>query len=160
MEKRGGRVKELLEKYPRSMESLLDILHELQDAQPRHYLTRDALRAAAEHVGAPLSEVVSTATFYSMYSMTPRGRHIVRICESPPCQLVGADTLLGLLSAQLGVAVGGTTEDGAFTLETTSCLGVCGVAPAMMVDAELYGNLTEKRVTDVLADVRRRDAAG
>lgn len=152
-------MKDLLAKYPPSMESLLDILHELQDAEPRHYLTRDALLAVAEYLDVPLSDVVSTATFYSMYSLTPRGRHIVRICESPPCQLVGADSLVELLSAELGVAVGGTTADGAFTLETTSCLGVCGVAPAMMVDDELYGNLTKEKVIRVIADVRRSDAA-
>jgi NADH:ubiquinone oxidoreductase subunit E len=152
-------VKELLEKYPPSMESLLDILHELQAAEPRHYLTPDALRATAVYLNVPLSEVVSTATFYSMYSLSPRGRHIVRICESPPCQLVGADSLLDLLAAHLRVAVGGTTEDGVFTLETTSCLGVCGVAPAMMVDDELYGKLTKEKLIGVIADVRRSDAA-
>lgn len=152
-------MKELLEKYPPSMESLLDILHELQAAEPRHYLTPDALRATAVYLNVPLSEVVSTATFYSMYSLSPRGRHIVRICESPPCQLVGADSLLDLLAAHLRVAVGGTTEDGVFTLETTSCLGVCGVAPAMMVDDELYGKLTKEKLIGVIADVRRSDAA-
>jgi NADH:ubiquinone oxidoreductase subunit E len=152
-------VKELLEKYPPSMESLLDILHELQAAEPRHYLTPDALRATAVYLNVPLSEVVSTATFYSMYSLSPRGKHIVRICESPPCQLVGADSLLDLLAAHLRVAVGGTTEDGVFTLETTSCLGVCGVAPAMMVDDELYGKLTKEKLIGVIADVRRSDAA-
>ena len=152
-------MRELLEKYPPSMESLLDILHELQAAEPRHYLTPDALRATAVYLNVPLSEVVSTATFYSMYSLSPRGRHIVRICESPPCQLVGADSLLDLLAAHLRVAVGGTTEDGVFTLETTSCLGVCGVAPAMMVDGELYGKLTKEKLIGVIADVRRSDAA-
>jgi len=152
-------VKELLEKYPPSMESLLDILHELQDAEPQHYLTRDALRAVAEYLDVPLSDVVSTATFYSMYSLTPRGRHIVRICVSPPCQLVGAESLLEILCTELGIATGETTSDGVFTLETTSCLGVCGVAPAMMVDSELYGNLTKEKVVRVIADVRRSDAA-
>lgn len=152
-------MKERLAKYPPTMESLLDILHELQDAEPQHYLTRDALRAVAEYLDVPLSDVVSTATFYSMYSLTPRGRHIIRICVSPPCQLVGAQSLLEILAAELGIAVGGTTADGAFTLETTSCLGVCGVAPAMMVDDELYGNLTRDKVVRVIADVRRSDAA-
>ena len=152
-------MKELLEKYPPSMESLLDILHELQAAEPRHYLTRDALRAVAEYVNVPLSEVVSTATFYSMYSLAPRGRHIVRICESPPCQLVGADSLLDLLTEQFGVAVGETTPDGAFTLETTSCLGACAEAPSMMVDDEVYGNLTKEKALSVIAEVSRSDAA-
>jgi NADH:ubiquinone oxidoreductase subunit E len=148
----------LLEKYPRSTEYLLDILHELQDADPRRYLSPEALRVAAEHVNAPLSGVVSTATFYSMFSLKPRGRHIVRLCESPPCQLVGAESLLSILAEYLRVDVGGTTGDGAFTLETTSCLGVCGVAPAMMIDEELYGNLTRDRVIEILDRWRRDDA--
>ena len=153
-------MRSLLEKYPRSTEHLLDMLHDLQEAEPRNYLTREALHAVADHLDLPLSSVVSTATFYSMYSLKPRGRHIIRICESPPCQIVGAESLLELLQKHLGVGVGETTDDEAFTLETSSCLGVCGVAPAMMVDEELFGNLTATRVVDVIEDVRRRDAAG
>ena len=153
-------MKSLLEKYPPSTEHMLDMLHDLQAAEPRNYLTRDALRAVAEYLEVPLSTVVSTATFYSMYSLKPRGRHIIRICESPPCQIVGAESLIDLLSKHLGIAVGETTSDEAFTLETSSCLGVCGVAPAMMIDEELYGNLTAARVVDVIEDVRRRDATG
>ena len=112
----------------------------------------------ADYLSVPLSEVVSTATFYTMYSLKPRGRHIIRLCESPPCQLVGAESLLEILSVHLGVGVGETSEDGAFTLETASCLGVCGVAPAMMIDAELYGNLTKERIVEALQSVRRNDA--
>jgi NADH:ubiquinone oxidoreductase subunit E len=152
-------VNQLLEKHPRSRESLLDILHELQDADPRRYVSNDALRAVAEYVNVPLSEVVSTATFYSMYSRSPRGRHIVRICESPPCHLAGATNLLAVLMKQLGVKAGGTTADGAFTLETTSCLGLCAEAPAMMIDERTYGSLTPERLATVIADVRRNDAA-
>jgi len=136
---------------------MLDMLHDLQDAEPRNYLTEEALRAVAEYVEIPVSDVVSTATFYTMFSLKPRGRHIVRLCESPPCQLVGAESLLEILSAQLGVAVGETTADGVFTLETTSCLGVCGVSPAMMIDKEVHGNLTKERVVKALAAARRSD---
>jgi len=153
-------VRRLLEKYAPSKEHMLDMLHDLQQDEPRNYLTRDALRAVAEYVNISLSEVVSTATFYSMYSLAPRGRHIIRICESPPCQLVGAESLIDLLAQHLGIAVGETTDDGAFTLETTSCLGVCGVAPAMMIDEELVGNLTPARIVDAIEAVRRRDATG
>jgi NADH-quinone oxidoreductase subunit E len=153
-------VKSLLETYPRSTEHLLDMLHDLQEAEPRNYLTRGALRTVAEYLDLPLSDVVSTATFYSMYSLKPRGRHIIRVCESPPCQIVGAESLIDLLGRHLGIAVGETTEDGLFTLETSSCLGVCGVAPAMMVGEELYGNLTPARVIDVIETLRRQDATG
>lgn len=149
---------ELLRKFPRSMESLLDILHAIQDADPQHHLSDEALQAAAEYLGAPLSEVVSTATFYTMYSRTPRGRHIIRLCESPPCQLLGAETLGEVVADSLGIAVGETTADGAFTLETTSCLGACAEGPAMMVDDRVYGDLTKEKVLSVIAEVRRSDA--
>jgi NADH-quinone oxidoreductase subunit E len=147
-------LRELLESYEPDPTNLLDILHDVQAADERNHLSRDALREVADYVGLPTSSVISSATFYSMFSLVPRGRHILRICESPPCQLVGAESLLDLLIEQLGVDVGETTEDGAFTLETSSCLGVCGVAPAMMIDEELYGNLTKERLTGILEAVR------
>ena len=151
-------MKKLLEKHPRSKESLLDILHELQGAEPRSYLSDDALRTVAEYVKVPLAEVVSTATFYTMYSRVPRGRHIIRMCESPPCHLAGAENLLKALAEHLGVEVGGTTSDGAVTLETSSCLGVCAEAPAMMIDDRVYGNLTKEKALGAIAEVRRSDA--
>jgi len=153
-------VRDLLECYPPSTEYMLDMLHDLQDAEPRHYLTKEALRAVAAYVDVPLSEIISTATFYTMYSLKPRGRHIIRLCESPPCQLVGAESILDILKSHLGIDVGETTEDDAFTLETSSCLGVCGVAPAMMIDKELYGGLTAAGVVDAVEKVRRNDASG
>jgi NADH:ubiquinone oxidoreductase subunit E len=152
-------MKKLLEKHPRLKDSLLEILHELQDAEPTHHLSDDALRAVAEYVDIPLAEVVSTATFYTMYSRTPRGRHIIRMCESPPCHLVGAENLVKAVAEHLGVEVGGTTLDGSMTLETSSCLGLCAEGPAMMIDDRTYGLLTREKVLAAIAEVRRSDAA-
>jgi NADH:ubiquinone oxidoreductase subunit E len=152
-------MKKLLEKHPRSKDSLLEILHEVQDAQPTHHLSDDALRTVAEYVGIPLAEVVSTATFYTMYSRTPRGRHIIRICESPPCHLAGAENLLKAVAQHLGVEVGGTTPDGSMTLETSSCLGLCAEGPAMMIDDRTYGGLTREKALTAIAEIRRSDAA-
>ena len=153
-------VKEVLEAYEPTAESLLEILHDVQAADPRNHLSREALRAVAEYVRVPLSTIVSSASFYSMFSLTPRGRHIIRLCASPPCQLLGAESLLDALIDALGVEVGQTTEDGMFTLETSSCLGICGVAPAMMIDEELYGNLTKKRLIEILEAVRSETDGG
>ena len=152
-------MKELLTRYPATTEYMLDMLHDLQDAEPKNYLKPEALQAVADYVSVPLSEVVSTATFYTMYSLKPRGKHVIRLCESPPCQLVGAESMLDILSAHLGIEVGQTTADGVFTLETTSCLGVCGVAPAMMIDAELHGNLTKEHIVAAIESVRGSDAS-
>ncbi len=145
---------ELISKYPRSREYLLLILHELQRANPRNYLTPEDLRLAADYLNLPLSAVHDTVTFYTMFSLRPRGKHIIRLCDSPPCHLAGSWSLLSALKRELGIEVGETTPDGLFTLELTSCLGVCGVAPAMMVDDEVYGNLTEERLREILDSYR------
>lgn len=144
----------IVQRYPRARDQLLAILHELQRANPRNYLTGEDLRLVAEYLDLPLSQVHDAVTFYSMFSLVPRGRHIIRLCDSPPCHLAGAWSLLAALREELGVGVGETTPDGLFTLELTGCLGVCGVAPAMMIDDEVYGNLDLERLREILADYR------
>lgn len=141
----------LLARYPRSPEVLLALLHELQAANPGQHLLPEDLALAAGHVGLPLSKVHDAVTFYSMFSLKPRGRHIIRLCSSPNCHLAGAWSALEELKRHLGVEVGGTTPDGRFTLELTSCLGACGVAPVMMVDDEVVGNLNPERIAATLA---------
>ena len=145
----------ILEKYDKQPDNLLGLLHDLQDAHEQHYLTPDNMRAAAQHLGLPFSFVHGVATFYTMFSLTPRGRHIVRICQSPPCHLLGATDVSKELIKALGVRFGETTGDGLFTLEMSSCLGVCGVAPAMMIDGDVYGNLTPTRIREIIEDKRR-----
>jgi len=152
-------VQELLNKYPPVREHLLEMLHDLQDHNSQHYLSNEALAGVASYLNLPLSEVKGVASFYSMFSFTPRGRHVIRVCESPPCQLCGATTVLEELKRVLGVGLGETTKDNQFTLETTSCLGACGVAPAMMIDDEVYGNLTPERIRAIIERIRREDAA-
>ncbi len=148
-------VQAILSKYDKQPNNLLVLLHDLQDAHEQHYLTPDSMRAAAEHLGLPSSFVHGVATFYTMFSLKPRGRHIVRICQSPPCHLLGATDVSKELMKALGIRFGETTPDGLFTLEMSSCLGVCGVAPAMMIDGEVYGNLTVPRIREIIDDKRR-----
>jgi NADH-quinone oxidoreductase subunit E len=146
---------EIIIKYDPSAENLLSILHDLQDAREQHYLTDPDLRIAAEYLHLPFSFVHGVATFYTMFSLTPRGKHIIRICQSPPCHLMGATTIGEELIRLLKVGFGQTTPDGLFSLEISSCLGVCGVAPAMMINDEVYGNLTPRRVQEILAEKGR-----
>lgn len=152
-------MEKLLQKYRPVRENLLDILHEVQENDPRHYLSDAALKAVASYLGMTPAEVKGTASFYSMFSFTPRGKYVIRVCDSPPCQLMGATSIVEKLAEILGISVGQTTEDGLFTLETTSCLGVCGVAPAMMINDRVYGNLTAERLAEVIDRVRRGNEA-
>lgn len=146
---------DILKKYQPSPDNLLAILHEIQDEKELHFLDEDDLRRAAEYLELPYSFVHGVATFYTMFSLTPRGRNIVRICQSPPCHLMGATDISRELVKLLGVKFGHTTPCGSFTLEMTSCLGVCGVAPAMMINDRVYGNLTPTRIKEIIEEKRR-----
>jgi NADH:ubiquinone oxidoreductase subunit E len=145
----------ILKGYERSADHLLAILHDIQDASPGHYLSEADMRAAADYLGLPYSTVHGVATFYTMYSLKPRGKNLVRVCQSPPCHLLGSSTISRELIRLLGIGFGATTPDKLFTLEMTSCLGVCGVAPAMMINDRVYGNLTPERIAGIIADLRR-----
>ena len=93
-------------------------------------------------------------TFYTMYSVTPRGKYIIRMCESAPCHVNGAENILETLKEELGLQVGETTSDGLFTLEHTACLGTCEVSPAMQINEVVFGNLTGAKVKEVLENYR------
>ncbi|NLW08953.1 MAG: NADH-quinone oxidoreductase subunit NuoE [Firmicutes bacterium] len=128
--------------------ALLDILREAQEIHG--YLSTAVMEEIADQLGIPVSRVYGVATFYTLLATEPKGKHIIRVCESPPCHIRGAVNILETLQEVLGVNPGETTEDKKFTLELTSCLGVCGVAPAMMIGDQVYGNLTPERVKEIL----------
>jgi NADH-quinone oxidoreductase subunit E len=119
-----------------------------------HYLNKEVIKKVSKHLNISLSQIYGVITFYTMFSVKPRGKFIIRICQSAPCHLMGSKSLIEHLEQLLRVDVGETTEDGVFTLETTSCLGVCGVAPAMMINDDVYGNLTPERVNNIIEKMR------
>lgn len=157
-------VRRIVSKHGKARKNLLVILHDLQRNREDNSLWREDLEELARITGISISSIVGTATFYSMFSLKPRGRHIIRLCESPPCYIMGEENIREAIHDALGIDFGETTRDGAFTLEPTSCLGSCGVAPVMMVDDEIYGNLTREKAVRVLEGIRaaesRNAAAG
>lgn len=142
-------VEEIITRYQNERTPLLCILEEVQEKWG--YLPRDVLGYVAKRLGIPSSTVYGVATFYAFLNTRPVGKYVIRVCKSTPCHVRGAVNVLEALKKELGIREGETTKDGKFTLEVTSCLGVCGVAPAMMVNDVTYGNLTEDRIREVLA---------
>jgi len=128
---------------------VIPALHALQELYG-NYLPEEAVRQLAEGLRIPVNQVFGVATFYTMFSVRPRGENIIRVCESPPCHLLNSGNIVEILEDELGIKVGETTPDRAFTLELTSCLGVCAVAPAMMVNGEVYGSLTRDKIPEIL----------
>ena len=146
---------QIIKKYSSGSENLLAMLHDLQDNREENYLAEEDIKDAAEYLNLPYTMVHGVATFYSMYSFKPRGKNIVRVCQSPPCHLMGSTDISKELMKLLGVKFGDTTPCGTFTLEMTSCLGVCGVAPAIMIGDRVYGNLDQNRLKEIINDYRR-----
>lgn len=151
-------VKDIVESRGNSRENLIQILHDIQNASGDNSLHGDAIAKLSDIMDIPVPDIMGTASFYTMFSLKPRGRHIIRVCESPPCYIMGEENILDAIRDRLGIDVGETTEDGLFTLETTSCLGACGVAPVISIDEEVYGNLTEERIVAILDQVAAAQA--
>lgn len=143
-------IEEILRNYSPEKENLIYILHDIQDAHAQHYISEAAIEQVSEYLSVPIGHIQGVLTFYTMFSTKPRGKHIIRLCESPPCFLKGSEKILGKLKQLLEVKVGETTSDGLFTLELCACLGVCGNAPVMMINEDVYGDLTEEKVEEII----------
>ena len=141
-------VVEIVEKYDRKACNLIPLLHDLQ--RTLGYLSPEVMETVAEQLGTTVGQVHGVATFYSLFYTKPQGKYVVRLCDSPPCHLEGSKAVREAVSKTLGISEGDTTEDGNFTFEIVSCMGLCGVAPAIMVNDDVYGNLKPEMIPDIL----------
>jgi NADH:ubiquinone oxidoreductase subunit F (NADH-binding)/NADH:ubiquinone oxidoreductase subunit E len=146
-------IKEVCQQLKKVKGKVLPILHAVQGICG-NWLPLEALQLVAKELDVPYSYLYGTMSFYTMYSVTPRGKYIIRMCESAPCHVNGAENILETLKEELGIEVGETTSDGLFTLEHTACLGTCEVAPAMQINEVVFGNLTGAKVKEVLENYR------
>ncbi|MFP4395500.1 MAG: NADH-quinone oxidoreductase subunit NuoE [Anaerolineales bacterium] len=142
-------VDEVISQYGTDREALVEILRDLN--QDAGFLTREQLDLIAQRLRLPQSDVFSVASFYSMISVEPLGQHVIRLCEDAPCHAAGGREVWETLEKEIGVPFGATTPDGKWSLLTTSCIGACAVGPVMMIDDEIYGNLTPEKVREILA---------
>ena len=146
----------ILHKYAPLRENLLMILHDVRNSEPRNYVSSTAVEAVAAYLNTTLAAVYGVVSYYSMLSSEPRGRHIIRVCTSPICRMHGSFDLLGELQQELGTALGETSADGEFTLESSECLGNCHQAPSLMIDEVLYSAVSLTSLRAILARVRAR----
>jgi NADH-quinone oxidoreductase subunit E len=115
------------------------------------WVSDEELRDVADCLGMSLDEVDSIATFYNLVFRRPVGRHVILLCDSVSCWVVGYEGIREHLARRLGIGLGQTTPDGRFTLLPTACLGACDHAPAMMIDGELHGDLSSEKVDAILS---------
>lgn len=144
--------KELIEKemtkFPVKSAASIEALKIVQDK--RRWVSDEALADIAEILEVSTAELENVATFYSLIYRKPVGKHVILVCDSISCWIMGYNDILGMLKTKLGVSLGETTSDDRFTLLPIPCLGTCDHAPAMMIDNDLHRDLTIEKLDDIL----------
>lgn len=131
-------------------EDLISILNETQERYG--YVSEEQMSTIAKGLDISMGEVVEVATFYSFLSTEPLGKNIIRVCKSTPCYIKDYIKVIEILEKELGIKVGETTPDRKFTLQLVNCIGACDMAPAMMINHTLYGNLNGERIKKILSE--------
>lgn len=148
-----AKTKEIIKKYNRNKSSLLAILQDIQDQY--NYLPKDALTTVNDEMEIPASRIYEVATFYNTFSLTPRGEHVIKLCQGTACHVRGAAGILDKLERTLGIKPGETTSDNKFTLETVNCVGACALGPVMVVDGEYHGQMNMVKVDKVIGPLKK-----
>lgn len=128
--------------------ALMPVLHEAQSIYG--YLPAEVQTVIAEGLNVPLAEVYGVATFYSQFSLTPKGKHRISVCLGTACYVKGSDKVLEEIEKELRIKCGECTPDKKFSIDSCRCVGACGLAPVMIIDGEVYGKLTAKDVAGIL----------
>ena len=146
-------VDQILEKYPKSELSTIAVLQEIQEHY--HYLPREIFPHVARELNIGEARLYGVATFYENFSLEPKGKYVIRCCDGTACHVRGSQAILDALRGELGLAGDKkTTDDLLFTVETVSCLGACGLAPAMTVNGEVHPAMTPDKASEVIREIR------
>ena len=147
--KQMKKMDEIIAKYKNKPGALIPVLEEVQ--MILQFLPMPILKIIANGLNLPLSQVYGVVTFYSFFTMTPRGKYTVRVCLGTACYVRGGKAIYDNLKQQLKVEEGETTPDRLFTLETVRCIGACGLGPVIFVNDNVHGRLKPAKIKDVLS---------
>jgi len=152
MKEKMKKLDEIIANHKNQQGSLMPVLHETQELFG--YLPEEAQKKISKELNIPLAEIYGVATFYSRFTLKPRGEHTIGVCLGTACYVKNAQLVFERLQKELNVKPGDTTEDGKFTLEATRCLGCCGLAPVMMIGEDVYGKLVPDDIPEILNKYR------
>ncbi len=149
-------VEELLKDWVVDSEDLIAAMLAVQEKY--NWLPPEALDYISRRLNVRKPRIYHIATFYRVFSLVPRGKHILQLCMGTACHVRGAELIAGAMSRQHGLQFGKTTDDGLFTLERVNCLGACAIGPILVVDGEYKGNMTTNRTNAVVKRLKREAA--
>lgn len=151
-------IQRIIGEYPADQRFALAVMQDMQ--HEFNYIPEEGLSALAEHLGCPQAQLYSMATFYKALSLTPKGDHIIKVCNGTACHLRGSMNLATELKRDLGIEPGETTEDGKFSVELVNCLGSCALAPVMVVDGNYHNKLRVEQIPGIIESYASRQAEG
>jgi NADH-quinone oxidoreductase subunit E len=144
-----GELQEYIEQWKNRNGNLIMILHRVQEDYG--YIPREVALQVSRILNVPLAKIYGVVTFYHFFRLTKPGKHTVAVCMGTACYLKGGEDILHEIETSIGVGVGGTTEDGLFSLEAVRCVGCCGLSPVLTVDGEVFGRLNKQMLPGILA---------
>ena len=150
-----SKVTEIIERWSAREDCLIEMLHDIQEEY--NYLPKDILIKISQRVEVPLAKIVGIATFYKRFSLTPRGKHCIGVCMGTPCHAKGAPLIVEALERHLGIKEGESTKDLKYYLEITGCVGTCGLAPVVVIDEEMYGNVPASGIKKLLKKYEKEE---
>ena len=151
------KTKQIIKKHKSDKSALIAVLQDIQEAF--NYLPKEALKTASSMMKVPMSRVYEAATFYTAFSLKPRGKHIVKICKGTACHVRGAAILQDRFETTLGIKPGDTTKDGKFSLETVNCVGACALGPVVVINADYHGQVTINKVDKIIKKINNEEGA-
>ena len=138
----------ILEQYVQTKDNLIQILNEVQDKFG--YIPKDSQTMISEYLGIPMAEIYGVITFYSRFSLEPKGKYTIQICLGTACFVKGSEAILNRLKERLKIEEGQTTPDGMFSIDVARCVGACGLAPVFSINGEVHGKATVKQLDEAL----------
>ena len=153
-EKTVKELEKILSKYTNDKSNLIQILNEVQEKFG--YVPTIAQEEIAKYLGIEVAEVYGVVTFYSRFTLKPKGKYAISVCMGTACFVKGGEQILERVKQKLGIEEGQTTEDGKFSIDATRCIGACGLAPVFTVNEEVYGKATPQKVDEVIKEYQNR----
>ena len=147
---------EILIKYEKDKSNLIQILNQVQEKFG--YISEESQKAISEYLNIPMAEVYGVITFYSRFTLKPKGKYNIAVCLGTACFVKGSEKVLDKVKEILKIDVGQTTEDWLFSIEATRCVGACGLAPVFTVNDEVYGKATPEMVEGVISRIKSEEA--
>lgn len=143
------KIQAIVDRYEGDKGQLVSILQDIQTEY--YYLPKESLEEVVKLLNVPMSQVYGVATFFKAFSLTPRGRHLIKVCLGTACYVRGANRVVDKMELDLGIKRKETTKDLRFTLETVNCVGCCALGPMVMIDDKYHGQMSSDKVSSLLA---------